>query len=377
MKTNPKTKLLPPGVNIITRKLASGETKTYYYYGRGRGAKRLKGEPGSPELLESLRAAAERKLADNDVTSKLIDDYLDSGRFKRLAPRTREDYLSLAEKFGQKFGKVPISYWRNPRSRGKLRKWHDELALTSPRQADYMWTVMSVVFRLAVRDGILDVNPCAGGEMLYHGTKVDNVWSSPQVGSLLACEKFSYMHLPVLIALWTGQREGDVLRMTWDQYDGTTLKLRQRKGRRRGRQGRASIVVVPVAEPLKAALDAELFKRKTAKVAPLKIEEQTICLTSAGEAWHEGKKGYTGFMHMFSEARKAAGVQGVTFGDLRGTAVTRLALAGCTVPEICAITGHSNEDANRILQAHYLHRDPAIAWNAIKKLEAYSAVIAK
>jgi hypothetical protein len=46
------------------------------------------------------------------------------------------------------------------------------------------------------------------------------------------------------------------------------------------------------------------------------------------------------------------------------------------VPEICAITGHSHEDANRILQAHYLHRDPQIAWNAIRKLEAYQVRLA-
>jgi hypothetical protein len=109
---------------------------------------------------------------------------------------------------------------------------------------------------------------------------------------------------------------------------------------------------------------------------PLRIEDQTICLTSEGEAWQEGRKGYTGFIHMFCEARKAAGIDGVSFGDLRGTAVTRLALAGCTVPEICAITGHGHEDANRILQAHYLHRDPQIAWNAIRKLEAYQVRLA-
>ena len=108
-----------------------------------------------------------------------------------------------------------------------------------------------------------------------------------------------------------------------------------------------------------------------AKVSPLKIEMQTICLTSEGEAWQEGKSGYTGFIHVWSEARKQAKVEGVKFGDLRGTAVTRLALAGCTVPEICAITGHTHKDANRILEAHYLHRDPEIAWNAIRKLEAY------
>jgi len=46
-----------------------------------------------------------------------------------------------------------------------------------------------------------------------------------------------------------------------------------------------------------------------------------------------------------------------------------------TVPEICAITGHSHDEANAILQAHYLHRDPQIAWNAIQKLEAFTARI--
>jgi hypothetical protein len=59
-----------------------------------------------------------------------------------------------------------IRFWKDPRSRGKLRKWHDSLAAASPRQADHMWTLMSVVFRVAVRDGLLDINPCAGGEML-------------------------------------------------------------------------------------------------------------------------------------------------------------------------------------------------------------------
>jgi integrase len=42
------------------------------------------------------------------------------------------------------------------------------------------------------------------------------------------------------------------------------------------------------------------------------------------------------------------------FHDLRGTAVTRLALAGCTVPQIAAITGHSPRDVDKILKAHHL-----------------------
>jgi integrase len=59
----------------------------------------------------------------------------------------------------------------------------------------------------------------------------------------------------------------------------------------------------------------------------------------------------------------------VTFHDLRGTAVTRLALAGCTEAEIATITGHSLHGVRAILDSHYLNRDPALGESAIRKLE--------
>jgi hypothetical protein len=61
--------------------------------------------------------------------------------------------------------------------------------------------------------------------------------------------------------------------------------------------------------------------------------------------------------------------QKVTFNDLRGTAVTRLALVGCTEAEIATLTGHALRDVRSIPDAHYLHRDPALAKSAIRKLE--------
>jgi hypothetical protein len=59
----------------------------------------------------------------------------------------------------------------------------------------------------------------------------------------------------------------------------------------------------------------------------------------------------------------------VTFHDLRGTAVTRLALAGCTEAEIATITGLSLRSVRAILDTHYLARDPALGDAAIMKLE--------
>ena len=55
--------------------------------------------------------------------------------------------------------------------------------------------------------------------------------------------------------------------------------------------------------------------------------------------------------------------------DLRCTAVTRLAIAGCNEAEIATITGHSMKDVGGILDAHDLHCDSKLAESAIQKLE--------
>ena len=65
-----------------------------------------------------------------------------------------------------------------------------------------------------------------------------------------------------------------------------------------------------------------------------------------------------------------SGLEDLHFHDLRGTAVTRLALAQCTVPQIAAITGHSLKDVEAILEAHYLGGTIELAEAAITKLNA-------
>ena len=84
-----------------------------------------------------------------------------------------------------------------------------------------------------------------------------------------------------------------------------------------------------------------------------------------------------GFRTSYGKACKRAGI-GVEFGpendlhfhDLRGTAVVNLARAGCTVPEIRSITGHTLRSVEAILEASYLGRDQVIAINAMAKLDA-------
>ena len=146
------------------------------------------------------------------------------------------------------------------------------------------------------------------------------------------------------MGLWTGQRQGDLLRLPWSAYDGKHIRLRQSKTGVR--------VLVPVGAPLKVALDA------ATKHGPI------ILVSTDKRPWTPD-----GFRASWGKACTKAGIVGLTFNDLRGTAVTRLALAECTEAEIATLTGHTLRDVRSILDAHYLHRDPALAENAIRKLE--------
>ena len=155
----------------------------------------------------------------------------------------------------------------------------------------------------------------------------------------------------LLLALWTGQRQGDLLRLTWKDYDGTYIRMRQSKGR--GSKGRRR-VTIPAGPPLKAALDAALREKRSAV---------TILVNSFGRPWTED-----GFRTSWDKAFRKTSLKDLHFHDLRGTAVTRLALSNCSVPEIAAITGHSMKTVQEILDAHYLGGRLELAEAAVKKL---------
>ena len=149
----------------------------------------------------------------------------------------------------------PLSALSDRRTRGIFKRWRDQLALKSRRQADYAWQVLALILAWALdRGGDVLANPCVRGGRLYRGSRVDKIWTADDEATFLKSAP-AHLHLPLLLALWTGQRQGDLLRLPWSAYDGTHIRLRQSKTGER--------VTIPVGAPLKAALDA------AAKYGPL------------------------------------------------------------------------------------------------------------
>jgi integrase len=330
------------GLNSATKVLADGRRVTYWY--AWRGGPQLRGELGTPEFIASYNEACARKVVPpRGQLMGVLQGYQQSEDFRALAPRSQSDYIGKIKIIENAFGDFPLAAMTDVRTRGLFKAWREKLALSSRRQADYAWVVLARVLSWGMDRGLVAANPCSRGGRLYRGSRAEKIWTPADEAAFLERAP-AHLHLPLLLALWTGQRQGDLLRLPWSAYDGTHIRLRQSKGGRR--------VVIKVGAPLKEALDA------TPKQSPI------ILTTSDGKPWTPD-----GFRASWGKACKRAGIVGVTFHDLRGTAVTRLALVGATEAEIATITGHSLRSVRAIIDTHYLARDPALGESAIAKLE--------
>lgn len=333
------------GIHTAKAKLADGTTRTYYY--AWKGGPRINAEPGTPDFWAAYnKIVASRQQHTIGSLGDIIDDYLASGLFKKTSASHQRALRSYLELIRKAFGTMPLQVIEDRRVRGDFRKWRDKFIAT-PRKADYAWTTLSRLMTFAIDRGHIATNPCTGGGRLYEADRADKIWGSDDLRRFLETASVP-LQRALMLALWTGQRQGDLLKLTWSAYDGQVIRLKQSKGKAR--------VPVPVGAPIKDMLDAMAGERKTSV---------TILTNSKGQPWTSD-----GFRASWEKAYKKAGIVDLHFHDLRGTAVTRLALAGCTVPEIASITGHSLKTVQEILDRHYLGGRLELAEAAIKKLDA-------
>jgi integrase len=332
------------GINSKRKRLADGSHNFYYAWKSGPP---LRGEPGTPEFVASYNEAVAKKVAPpTGVLLALLFRFQESADFQfGITPRTRRDYIKQIKRIERAFGDFPIKALDDPRSKAVFLEWRDRLAQTSLRQADYAYATLARILSWAHDRGLIAKNPCIKGGRLYHGSRAHKIWNDEDVARFMRTAPPN-LRLAMLLAVNTGQRQGDLLKLPWSSYDGKVIKLRQ---------GKTGVYVsIPVADALKVALDA----------AP---RRSPIMLTnSEGGPWSEG-----GFQSAWSRVATRAGIRGLTFHDLRGTAVVTLARAGCNEVEIYSITGRKPGDVRAILTAHYLPRDAEVAGNAIAKLNQY------
>jgi len=342
------------GIHTVKRKLADGTVRVHHYAWRGGPA--MKAEYDTEafwiEFWEHKRQAAGRS---EKLLSDLIDDFAGpednpTVAFRQLARSTQRDYRYAYKLAKAHWPSLPVRLTQQRGMKRLVENWRDQYA-DNPRKADKLLFALSKAFSYAVAGEVIDKNPCHGIERLYNGTRREEVWTPEQIARFRA-KAPEHMQFAFELAIGTGQRQGDLLALTWRDYDGTYLRFEQSKSRKGTAAGKR--LRVRVTDRLKAMLDA-------------KAQDTIRILTNSyGRPWTPD-----GFRTSWQKAcrPKKANIQGVTFHDLRGTFITERSREGSSVDDIARISGHSIAEVKSILEKHYLAPDQERADAVISRME--------
>lgn len=312
--------VLPRGVWFQPKTLKDGARDHYGYYGRGAGSIAL-GRLGTPGFDSALAKLGGRGLAVAPGTlSNLIGRYRASREFLRLRAVTKKDYRGKLDLIQARFGGLTIAEIDAQSFAEKIFVWRDEQAAT-PRQADYGIQVLKLLLSWCCRRGYIEVNRAARVDRLQRSRRGGRSWSPDQIQAFLDMAP-PHMQLAMSLALETGQRQGDLLRLCWSAAADGVVQLTQSKT--------GVVVAIPVSVELARALDRHGGSRSG-----------RILVKADGRPWDSRGNGFRG---AWREVCNAAGISGVTFHDLRGTFITRKLAGGWTPVEVAMCTGHALKD---------------------------------
>ena len=218
----------------------------------------------------------------------------------------------------------------------------------------------------AVDKGLLPLNPASVkqiGRLKFDSASIRQPFNESQLPAVLdAAAKSSvpWVHLSAMLALFTGQRAGDIVSMRWEDvkdFDGSlpTISLKQQKT--------GNALVLPIAEPLRRALKAIPKAERTGYILG-----ERVAISYAGKfpnifhrPWRELLNGLdlAGMVDMPTLAKvDGTGTHGRTryawsFHSFRHTTASHL-----SGPDAHYLLGHRSADEKRLgITAQYRHED--------------------
>jgi integrase len=286
---------------------------------------RLPGLPGSSEFMTAYQAALDGpRLEIGTSRSKpgsiaaAVSAYLVSPEFTtqsttgRLARGTQVMRRAILQRLCDQYGDHPI---------GPMPPKFIALMLgkMKPHAARNWFKAIRALCQFAVDMEMIEADPTQGVR-LPRVIKSDghHTWSEAEIEQYEAAHPIgTKARLALALALYTGQRRSDVIRMGRQHVRDGVLTVRQDKTR--------IVLDIPVHPKLREIIDATPG------------EHLTFLVTRSGKPF-----GGSDFSEQFRMWCNQAGLpRGCVVHGLRKAACRRLAEAGCSANEIASISGHA------------------------------------
>lgn len=293
----------------------------------------------------------------------LYDLWLQSPKFAKLAPATQRDYRLKAELWLDTFGDAPVHVLKKHDVYGW---WEEAYREHGHSMANGTVAVVRSMLTYGTMKGWRDDNPAMklGLETLPPRVVI---WTPQECAAMVTTADAFGLHAigdASVIALHTAQRLSDVLALQYSKTERGYVEFLQGKTKARVR--------VPQTDQLEQRLAAIRGRRSRGTTVSLQHIARVVLRDDTMEP-HTGRS----FNEAFNTVKRAVAADhpdaaSKWFLDFRDTAITRLALAGATLPEIRAISGHKLDTIASVLQ-HYLALDHRMADAGVAKLKEWMA----
>jgi integrase len=321
---------LPPHVHAV-----KARGNQYFYFQRYRGTEREETRvklPGVPFERDGMPVAewwrAYRELAGETeqgpkrgTFSALIVAYKESPEWRELSDNTRSQRERHLSKIDAAWGELAVS-GLEAKHVLQLRDRH----AATPGEANNIVRALSSLMSWSIPRGWRTYNPCTKVRMLRTGEGYVP-WTWEEIEKFRA-EARTDLWMAAALALYSGQRQADVLGMLWSDIQDGLISVTQNKTGKK--------LWIPMHVNLRALL---------AEIPRVSVH---VLTSSRDTPWtiHGFKASWGTELNRdaFKEFRKRK----LVFHGLRKSAVVFLLEAGCTDAEVSAITGQS-----RGMVAHY------------------------
>ena len=289
--------------------------RVFFYYRRSKQNIRIKAEPGTADFLKAYTEIHET-FSEEPITNRpgtldyLCEKYIASPEYRQLGAQSKKNIGPRIDKLRRRHGKMRLADIRVPFVRSIQSDLQD-----TPGKANAYTSLIVRLMNFAAIEEMIPFNPLAKKIKPLKLGEGHLPWPETV---LRGFEKAAGRtpKLAMTLALYTGQREADIVAMRWSDVQDGMIRVKQQKT--------GAELFVPIHPKLQPALDEA--KRNSKGLTILQQRNgRPYTLNGFKTVWHEDK----------------ARPKGYVFHGLRKNATVALFECGCTPQEVQAITGHA------------------------------------
>jgi integrase len=286
-----------------------------------------------------------------------------------ITARTAQRYRQLTEnQIAPHVGAIPVQKL----ARLNVEGWHTALRNggLAPRTVGHAHRVLGKALGDAERDGIVLRNVCKLQKVPRVGdTEMAIVRDVPSFVTKL---RGTQLHVPAMVALFTGMRLGEILALRWDRIDldAKTIKVREALEPTRAhglrfkvpktKAGRRNITLPEIlVDVLRGHRKAALELRMQLGVGRLPDDALLFTRLDGGPLQPSNVSSDWG------EIASRVGMPEITFHGLRHTHASQLIAAGVDIVTISKRLGHARPSVTLAIYAHMFTSDDSKAAEAI------------